>query len=198
MTKVLTFKVGIEGLEDKIWRKIEITDRRTVADLAYTILATFDSIAYHLYDIKYKDKVYDCWVCIEDDHSEIPPINAVVTKLSSIGLKENDTLEMRYDTGSTTTLKITYLESRNLENGNGKHYPYITDGAGRGMLDDMCDFELKEIVEDIDKKGYSEHYFTPGYKRTIKYDYRDFNIKNNNILLKGLMLEIKKGYEVGR
>ena len=34
MAKVLTFKVGIEGLEDKIWRKIEITDRRTVADLA--------------------------------------------------------------------------------------------------------------------------------------------------------------------
>ena len=43
MAKVLTFQVGIEGLEDKIWRKIEITDRRTVADLAYTILATFDS-----------------------------------------------------------------------------------------------------------------------------------------------------------
>ena len=42
MGKVLTFQVGIEGLEDKIWRKIEITDRMTVADLAYTILATFD------------------------------------------------------------------------------------------------------------------------------------------------------------
>jgi len=56
MSKVLTFKVGIKGLEDKIWRKIEITDRRTVADLAYTILATFDSLAYHLYDIKYKKK----------------------------------------------------------------------------------------------------------------------------------------------
>ena len=26
MAKVLTFKVSIEGLEDKIWRKIEITD----------------------------------------------------------------------------------------------------------------------------------------------------------------------------
>ena len=27
MEKVLTFRVGIEGLEDKIWRKIEIPDR---------------------------------------------------------------------------------------------------------------------------------------------------------------------------
>ena len=197
MTKVLTFKVGIEGLEDKIWRKIEITDRRTVADLAYTILATFDSLAYHLYDIKYKDKIYDCWVCVEDDHREVELVNAITTKLSSIGLKENDTMEMEYDTGSPTTFKIKYLEERDLEGYNGSHYPYIIDGAGRGMLDDMCDFELKEIVQDIDKKGYSQHYFTPGYERTIKYDYREFNLKNYNALLKGLILEIKNGYDVG-
>ena len=197
MAKVLTFKVGIEGLEDKIWRKIEITDRRTVADLAYTILATFDSLAYHLYNIKYNDKVYDCWVCVEDDYSDIPKVNATITKLSDIELKENDTMEMEYDYGSTTTFKITYLGSTDLERGNGSHYPYVIDGAGRGMLYDMFDFELKKIVEDIDKKGYSEHYFTPGYERTIKYDYRNFNIKNNNALLKGLVLEIKNGYEVG-
>ena len=53
MTKILTFRVGIEVLEDKIWREIEIPDCRTVADLAYTILSTFDSLAYHLYNIKY-------------------------------------------------------------------------------------------------------------------------------------------------
>lgn len=197
MAKVLTFQVGIEGLEDKIWRKIEITDRRTVADLAYTILATFDSLAYHLYDIKYKNKVYDCWIDIEYDHRDVELVNATTTKLSDMWLKENDTMEMDYDTGSTTTFKITYLGSREMEKYNGKHYPYIIDGAGRGMLDDLCDFELKEIVDDIDKKGYSEHYFTPGYERTIKYDYRKFNIKNNNALLKGLVLDIKNGYEVG-
>ena len=197
MAKVLTFQVGIEGLEDKIWRKIEITDRRTVADLAYTILATFDSLAYHLYDIKYKNKVYDCWIDIEYDHRDVELVNAVTTKLSDIVLKENDTMEMDYDTGSTTTFKITYLGSREMEKYNGKHYPYIIDGAGRGMIDDLCDFELKEIVDDIDKKGYSDHYFTPGYERTIKYDYRKFNIKNNNALLKGLVLDIKNGYEVG-
>lgn len=105
MTKVLTFRVEIEGLREKIWRKIEITDRRTVADLAYTILATFDLLAYHLYSIKYKSNIYDCWVCIEDDHSEIPPINAVITKLSTLELKKNDTMEMEYDTGSTTILR---------------------------------------------------------------------------------------------
>ena len=106
-------------------------------------------------------------------------------------------MEMEYDYGSTTTFKITYLESRDANEYEGYLYANIVDGAGRGMLDDMCDFELKEIVEDIDKNGYSKYYFTPGYERTIKYDYRNFNIKSNNALLKGLVLEIKNGYEVG-
>ena len=197
MAKVLTFKVGIEGLEDKIWRKIEITDRRTVADLAYTILATFDSLAYHLYNIKYKNYIFDCWVCAEESPNYDDFTNATVIKLKDLKLKENDTMEMEYDYGSTTTFKITYLESRDANEYEGYLYPNIVDGEGRGMLDDMCDFELKEIVEDTDEKGYSEHYVTPGYEKYEKYDYRKFNIKNNNALLKGLVLEIKNGYEVG-
>lgn len=195
MAKVLTFQVGIEGLEDKIWRKIEITDRRTIADLAYTILATFDSLAYHLYDITHGNDRYDCMI----EPLQLNNYNfkdAVRTKLSEVDFEKNNEMVMKYDFGSTTSFIITFLQSRDLEKYNGNHYPYIVDGAGRGMLDDMCDFELKEVVEDTDKKGYSEHYFTPGYERKIKYDYRQFNIKNNNGLLKGLILEIKNGYEV--
>ena len=123
--------------------------------------------------------------------------DAIRTKLSDVDFENNNKMIMEYDFGSTTTFIITYLESRNMEKYNGNHYPYIIDGAGRGMLDDMCDFELKEVVEDIDKKGYSDHFFTPGYERKIKYDYRYFNIKNNNALLKGEILDIKNGYEVG-
>ena len=193
MDKVLKFKVGIEGLEDKIWREIEINDRRTVADLAYTILATFDSLAYHLYNIKYKDYTFYCFESTEVDEDTI---DATITKLSVLGLETNDKLEMEYDFGSTTTFKITYLGERNMSEFEGYLYPNIVDGAGRGMLDDMCDFELKEIVEDTDRKGYSDYYVTPGYEKHEKYDYRKFNLKENNKKLKGLVLEIKNGYEV--
>ena len=51
MTKVLVFKIWIEGLENKIWRTLEITDSKTVADLAYTILSTFVSLEFDLYII---------------------------------------------------------------------------------------------------------------------------------------------------
>ena len=195
MVKVLTFQVGIEGLEDKIWRKIEITDRRTVADLAYTILASFDSLAYHLYDIKHGKDRYDCMID-PMDLGDYNFKNAVKTKLSDVNFEIDNKMIMEYDFGSTTTFIINYLESRNMEKFNGNHYPYIVDGAGRGMLDDISDYDLKEIVDDIDKKGYSDHLFTPGYDRPLKYDYRDYNIKIDNDLLKGEVLDIKNGYEV--
>lgn len=198
MAKVLTFKVGIEGLEDKIWRKIEITDRRTVADLAYTILATFDSLAYHLYNITYNNKVYDCWVCIEDDHSDIPPINATITKLSDMELKENDTMEMEYDYGSTTTFKITYLGASEFEKGNGMHYPYIIDGAGSGMIDDITNDELKDVVDSIDKTGESDYNVLCIDGRHSKtYDYRNFDLKKNNLHVRRYFSKIKNGYEIG-
>ena len=198
MTKVLTFKVEIDGLENKIWRKIEITDRRTVADLAYSILASFNSLAYHLYSINYKEKIYDCWVCIEDDYSEIPPINAVITKLSSLGLKENDHMEMEYDTGSTTMFKITYLDSKPFEKGNGMHYPYIIDGKGSGMIDDITSDELKKVVDDIDKKGKSNYYALEMDGRRSKiYDYRNFDLSKNNLQVRRYFYKIKYGYEYG-
>ena len=63
--KVLMFKVGINKLEDKIWRVMEITDKMTVGDLAYSILASFNSLAYHLYSITYKGGKYKYY--IDDD-----------------------------------------------------------------------------------------------------------------------------------
>lgn len=198
MTKVLTFKVEIEGLENKIWRKIEITDRRTVADLAYSILATFHSLAYHLYDIEYKNKFYDCWICIENDFRDVELVNAVITKLSDMNLKENDTMMMKYDTGATNIFTITYLGESEFIKGNGMHYPYIVDGAGYGMIDDITSEELKEVVEDIDRKGKSDYYalYIDGRHSRI-YDYRDFNLDENNLYVRRFFQKIKHGYEDG-
>lgn len=195
MTKVLTFKVEVEELEKKIWRVIEITDSKTVADLAYTILATFDSLAYHLYNIKHGNDRYDCMIAMEDYCGKEKLIHADISKLSKVDFSEDKKMVMRYDYGSTITFIINYMASRELEKGNVRHYPYIIDGEGRGMVDDLSISELIDIINDIDKKGNSVHNFTPGYERTIKYDYRDFELKESNILLKALVEEIKTGYE---
>ena len=40
--EILMFKVGINGLKNKIWRVIEVTDKMTIGDLACGILASFN------------------------------------------------------------------------------------------------------------------------------------------------------------
>lgn len=64
------------------------------------------------------------------------------------------------------------------------------------MLDDISSYELQEIIEDIDKKGYPVHSVIPGYEKDEIYDYRDFDIDANNEKLKGKILQIKNNCEV--
>ena len=133
-------------------------------------------------------------VCIEDYCGDEELIDATKTKINELDFSDNRMI-MEYDYGTPTTFIIEYQNSRDLEKGAGRHYPYVVAGAGRGMIDDLSSNELQYIVEDIDKKGKSNHYFTPGYERSIKYDYRDFDLKRANILLKGITEEIKYKYE---
>ena len=125
MNNLLTFKVEIEGLENKIWRKIEIPERRTLVDLAYTILATFDSLAYHLFKIKYKGHEFGSGFHPENFDNEFSSAKAIDFKLRDLRIKENDTMEMKYDFGSTTTFKITYLGSKELSIYDEYLYPLI-------------------------------------------------------------------------
>lgn len=41
---------------------IEVPDKMTIVYLAYSILASFNSLAYHLYSIIYKDRKYKCYI----------------------------------------------------------------------------------------------------------------------------------------
>lgn len=195
MTKVLIFKVEVELLEDKIWRTIEITDRSTVADLAYTIIATFQALGDHLYEIRHNGKIYDSFIAIEDYHGKEKLINATKTHLNNLNLKTNDKLIMNYDTGSTITFNLTYLCSRRFEKGSGMHYPYITDGAGLGIINDYTNLELKEMVDDIDRKGKSNYQYISMFLTYKDYDYRNFDLKKNNLHLKRFYRKIKQGYE---
>ena len=189
------FKAGINVLEDKIWRVIEVTDKMTVGDLAYSILASFNSLAYHLYSITYKDREYKSYIDHDLMFDDEIVLDASQSILRNIGLNDNDTMEMEYDFGSTTTFKIKYLGSRQLEENDKTYYPSIIDGAGNGMLDDVSDSWLEDMVKDTDKLGYFKYPYSPGYETDKMYDYREFDLKKNNIMVKKVYPLIKKGYE---
>ena len=63
------------------------------------------------------------------------------------------------------------------------------------MLDDVSDSWLEDMVKDTDKLGYFKYPYSPGYETDKMYDYREFDLKKNNIMVKKTYPLIKKGYE---
>ncbi len=139
--------------------------------------------------------MYKCY--IDDDlifDDEIV-LDASQSILSDIRLNDNDIMEMEYGFGSTTTFEIKYLGSKELEENDNTYYPSIIDGADNEMLDDISEFDLEDIVKDTDKSGYSKYPYSPGYETGKIYDYREFDLKKNNIKVMKMFPMIKKGYE---
>ena len=184
----MTFKVGVENLEDKIYRIIDISDEMTLADLAYTILASFDSLAYHLYNIKHNSDIYDCAVIQDETTYELH--DATKTLLKDIDFS-NPKMIMEYDFGSTNTFIITYLNKSE----ESIKEPSIKEGKGTGIIDDISSYDLLEVVENIDKDNNYEYYYTAGYEKEEPYDYKIYDINEDNKTLISKFKKIKSGYE---
>ena len=185
MAKLFIFRIDIKGLDNKIFRVIEINGGKTLADLAYAILSSSESLGCHPYEIIHNDVTYSC---------DINNISAIKTRLRDINLN-NKTMIMNYDFNKTTTFNIELIDSRDIIDSNEYLYPNVIDGYGRGMLEDISGDELKEIIIDIEENNNLEHPFPPRYKKKSLYDHRYFNLKLVNARLKALMYEMKNRYE---
>ena len=51
MADVYTIMVTYEGCENRIWRELQISSNALLSQLGYTVLAAFDTMAYHLFSI---------------------------------------------------------------------------------------------------------------------------------------------------
>lgn len=193
MADVYKFKVTIKEVPDKIWRDIEISSLSSVAKLGYTILATFEAAASHLFNIKFNDKRYE--IVIEDDFEFEPVIDPIKTKLSALKLSIGDVLEMEYDYGASWKFTIKLVAITEMKKGSGNHYPYVTAGQGRGIIEDRPPFELAEIIEKTDKTGILPQVCDNFLDEEIEWDYRKFDLEYCNVFLKGEIEQIQYAYE---
>lgn len=120
--------------------------------------------------------------------------DATQVKLRQLGLSVGEQFEMDYDYGCTQVFKIRLDAVRDMENGRGTHYPYITDGRGRGIPDDVHAEEFGEIIKKIDADGVSD-YHVERYGMDMIWDYRMFDLEAENCLLKVEIARIREAYE---
>lgn len=188
-TKVYTFHITYEGLEEKIWRKVEVSSNYRLDQLGYMVLAAFDTLAYHLFEFYYDDDRFE----IPNEDAPFEQIDMADFKLHQLKLKLGDRIRMEYDFGTTQTFWLELVEIADMKRGWGRRYPYVLDGAGLGIIDDMSCEELSELVAQIDRNGKTDE---PIYyqERMMPWDYRWFDLDCMNSLLKGEIELIEEGY----
>ena len=194
--QVYTFKITYAGCEDKIWRVAAVSSNDTLADLGYLILASFDTMAYHLFEIKYQDVTYllsqeegDTFSMFSEESFGL----LSQCKLSSLTLKPMDTLKMIYDFGCNQQFEIQFLQAADMPRGHGRAYPKILSGKGRGILEDTPADELLQIIQAIDRGEHFQRWYPPDSE--MEWDYRNYSLDYDNAFLKGERSRIKAAYE---
>lgn len=193
MADIYKFKIKLEHLEDLLWRDIEATSVSSVAKLAYAVLAAFEATASHLFNLRYKGKLYE--IQFDDWNDDKPATDPVATKLSSLGLAVDDLITMEYDYGAGWVFSIQLISISAMRPGTGTHYPYVTDGQGKGIIEDTSPFELIELIEEIDTTGKLPKIYDYARDRETQWDYRDFDLKYTNMFFKDHLARIRDAYE---
>ena len=192
MTQIYTFRITYRGCEEKIWRVAEVSSNNTLAQLGYTILVTFDTLAYHLFSISYKGVSYE----LDTDEEEIDDaLRLCGVKLSALNLQIGDQLEMTYDFGCEQIFDIELTGVQDMPRGHGRAYPRIAAGEGRGIIDDLPADELLKMIREIDRTGVSRFQYMTPYEKMIPWDYRDYDLEIDNALLKGDVNQVQFAYE---
>ena len=187
--QVYTFHISYEGLEDRIWRDVEVSSNYRMDQLGYLVLASFDTMAYHLFEFYYAGKRYG----LPKEDSPYPQLDMAEFKLHQLGLEIGDSIQMNYDFGTTQTFWIELVGVEDMQRGRGAHYPCIINGAGRGIIDDYPSGLLAELIEQIVRNG---HIDDPVFYRgkMTDWDYRQFDIYSLNYLLKAEIEMIAEGF----
>lgn len=194
MADVYKFKIRLCELENIIWREIEITSVSSVAKLGYAVLAAFESTASHLFNIRFDGKRYEI-VFEEDDFDDEPAIDPIRTKLSALKLNIGDKLSMEYDYGAGWEFEIELLSITEMKRGAGTHYPYVTDGKGKGIIEDASPYELIEIIAKTDTDAILPKITDMYSGKEREWNYKKFDIEYCNVFFKDNIWKVQSAYE---
>lgn len=190
---VYKFLIGYKDYEEKIWREVEVSGNYPLSKLAYLVLASFDTLANHLFFIEHNGNHYE--IDFDDDFYDEESIDPTTVKLNNMGLEIGSVMEMVYDYGCEQEFIITLKEISDMEKGTSLKYPRIVAGQGKGILDNMFSDEFGEVIKQIDENNKSEQMYLSPTGEYELWDYRDFDIDELNRTLKSDIEAIQNGFE---
>ena len=148
--QIYRLKITYDGYEKILNRTVDVSSNFTMAKLGYLVLAAFDTLAYHLFYLRFNGRRYELET--DDNFRSIgmeEMTDPRTVKLNQLGMNIGDEISMCYDYGCDQMFTIKLESVTDMEKGTASEYPKGIDGAGKGILDDVFPGEFGAIVRKI-------------------------------------------------
>jgi hypothetical protein len=187
MAQIYQFYAELDDCRSKIWRRFQVSNDITVAQLGYTVQTLFEMKAYHLMALegagknesinRYEIPTTEFEPFI-DQHREVKVLDATRSLLGKAVSKPGQKLNFNYDFGDDWWVSLTLEKVIDL--------PFLLDGAGFGIVEDCGGIHgLRELVDAFKKKSGEDG----------EFDITAFDIDDLNYRLKLIPKIYQQVYE---
>lgn len=153
--------VKLKGFEKEIKRTFLVNDNVKIDTFCYVVIKSMNGDLFHLYELKYKDKVYLSEYCEKNAYNEVKMGSM---RLSKLLLDEKDKMELVYDFGDWWVFKITVNK---VYDGHNEKNIELLNGLGCGIEEDCGGtWSLEDLINNPDNEW--------------GYDYNNFKLEEQN------------------
>lgn len=165
------------------WRTIDILSDSSFNELCYTIMASFNTRAYHEFGIQYE----------EDGEMKFISDDDMCDSLSTLDF---DKLKVIYDFGFEKVFYVKLVDILEYKPGTANQYPKIVGGKGKGVIDDITSDEYSEIVKKI-KAGKMTYTYDGMSDEEKPWHPDDYSVEKDDSNIRSYVRKIRYANENG-
>ena len=196
-----TIRAAVADYPKDCWCDIDILSDQTFGDLGAAVLASFESMAYHLWHIETKDLHLEYGMdpdMVDLVHRDgFRTLDPESVQIGQAALRQGEQLVMMYDYGTTWDFVLTVQSVAPIGPVDRSLYPQIAAGKGARMVDDVSPCTMRGLM-DSQKRGEamsddSEYYeMLRADDLDWRYDY--FDLYGVRHAFQGTVRSILQGY----
>ncbi|MCI9586162.1 MAG: plasmid pRiA4b ORF-3 family protein [Bacilli bacterium] len=170
----IEMNINLDGFEKEINRVITVNDDISLKDFCEAIIESMNGLLEHLYILTH-DKINYMSNGFDARRFDEEPIGE--KQLSYLKLKENDKMNLEYDTGDGWNFNI---EVTKISEGKKEKTFTVLEGKGKGIIENCGgQWGLDQFIKGTADKDMTEWYLEI-FETDKLYDINDFNLKKLN------------------
>ena len=211
INKIYEFHAELEDFKPKIWRRFQVSDNISIAEIGYIVMTMYEMEASHLLSVEHerpyltpsgklsKRTELICHYDIPDEDGwwkERGGEDATKVKLSDLNLEAPSRLLVWYDFGDDWRVIVKLEKILSSEDLPNAELPRVLEGKGFGIVEDCGGiYGLTDLVDAFKTKEGEEYERFSEWMGVEDFNIKAFDIDDMNVRVKNIPQIYKKIYE---